>query len=268
MSPSPSRVAPVDPVIVVPAELPFGRTGGPWVIRHCLDKLRVKYGDGNGRLYYSVEFDAYAAARAAADPGWRARIEAPDILATLLVASRYRMIDVDTIMGQATVIEAALRAVPHDVDLEQSLTDVVWEQLSELFASFATSGIAAAKVTKVLYMKRPRLIPMVDGFVMRFLFNGGWPRGEASTAGGILKAVRQFRALMLHGDNQASLRQLTAGINRWLADRPGARQRISLSPARVLDHLLWFDWNGYECLGWEWDKQRSVVQRRAALAIG
>jgi hypothetical protein len=97
-----------DNCITVPSKLAFGKTWGRWTIRHCLDKLKAKYGYRKSATYYSLEFDSYASARASLDSSWLNRIEATDIWATMLMQSRYRERDVDQVMKKVNAINSAL----------------------------------------------------------------------------------------------------------------------------------------------------------------
>jgi hypothetical protein len=118
--------------ITVPSKLAFGRTWGRWTIRHCLEKLKTKYGKRKSATYYSLEFDGYASERSLADASWLNRIEAADIWATMLMQSRYRERDVDQVMRKVNPINSALSKVPIDLSLEQALDPQDWKKIEKL----------------------------------------------------------------------------------------------------------------------------------------
>jgi len=127
----------------------------------------------------------------------------------------------------------------------------LWDALEGLLATMECKGVGLAKMTKLLCQKRPALIPMLDSYVMGFLFKSEWPAVRPNTyAKAGVEGMKQFRALLLHGNNLAATKAISEEMNAWLADRVEDRTPPHLSPVRVLDSLLWFDWWGFTAFGW------------------
>jgi HEAT repeat protein len=103
-------------------------------------------------------------------------------------------------------------------------------------------------------MKRPALIPMLDSHVMGFLFRRHRPLRDGRLisdlpAAGVM-AMKQFRQLMLHGDNLKALTAIRDDLAPWLTRLDvSSGGTPSLSLVRVLDSLLWYDWKGHESFG-------------------
>ncbi len=256
MSPShpalPASAAGADLPLTIPPTLAYGDTNGPWLIRHGAAKLRRKYGD----VFHSREFDAYAIARATQDPSWRNRIEVADLLATWTMQSQIerRPGAIEAVLERRGLIEAALALVPVDLRLEQDIPDQTWSHLRALFEAFRVHGVAVASMTKVLCMKRPALIPMMDTHVMGFIFKGEWPTEDGRAvqdyaAAGVI-GMKQFRELMLHRKNLEVLAAIRDDLAPWLAQLDVSSRAVPApSLVRVLDSLLWYDWNGHSYFG-------------------
>lgn len=251
------------PVVLPPAvaELPPDITRVPtddlWDIADPWQKLRDKYFDGGTVL--SREFDLYAARRST-DSGWRNRLEGADITATLLMHSQAESRDVDTLFGRSDAIEVALSAVPTDLDLADADLDAdlrLRADLAELFRVCKLTGIGVAKASKLLCLKRPRLIPMIDQYVRKALYNRvadiepPLPDKPEEFGRRVVQEVTAFRRVMLWErekrgpglTNLVVLQALAGELNRELASGAGLTGEI-VTPVRVLDNLLWMDWYG------------------------
>ncbi len=245
-------------VITIPDRLQQGETCCTWSIKHGIAKLQLKYSEFRD----SLEFDGYVAARAAESPAWRNRIEMADLLMTRFMQSQIerRPGAIEAVMENRSKIETALAMIPADLDLEQAISDQTWHHLESLFVAFRVSGVALATMTKVLSMKRPALIPMIDDHVRRFLFRHGWPRDgrrliRPDAAAGV-RCMKQFRELMQYERNLQVLTAIRNEMSSWFVGRTassGASPALSL--VRVLDSLLWYDWQGCENFG------KSVLER-------
>jgi hypothetical protein len=247
-----NAAAGTDLVITIPPRLSFGETAGPWKIRHAVDKLKRKYGD----FLESREFDGYSAERAIQDSSWRNRLEMADLLITCLMQSQIekRPAVIDALMERRPGIEAAMLQVPDGLALELDIPELVWQKLETLFREFRVKGVSLATITKVLCLKRPALIPMLDNHVMRFLFKGGRPCDnedliQPDAAVGVM-GMKQFRQLMLHGENLKALAWVRDALNPWLNSlKVSSRVAPAPSLVRVLDSLLWYDWDGHSHFG-------------------
>ncbi len=231
--------------LIVPAALPYGDTRGARIIKFCREKIRVKY----EATHESFEYDSYIAARAAADPSWHNRIEREDAEKTRLINSHFKDEEIDDLMWRAEMIGKALQQIPDDLILDAEVSDEVYQRIASVFRDFIRPYVRLPKATKVLHMKRPWLIPMLDSYVLSFLFSED---REYDAATGVL-GMRQFRALMLHGSNLEALYAIAEETNRWLTGLTREGPPPILSPVRVLDHLLWFDGGGYKWFKWVCD---------------
>lgn len=91
---------------------------------------------------------------------------------------------------------AALQAIDPGVDLFLA-SDAEWAQshvaqnLSSLFGSVIGKGIGVAVATKLLHLKRPRLIPVCDSYVLRLM---GIPGQDASSGVALVECLRSLRS--------------------------------------------------------------------------
>lgn len=243
-----------DPVVAIPPSLPNGETGGPWLIWDGVAKLKRKYAE----VLHSREFDGYCAVRAARDCGWPNRIEMADLLATWLMQSQIerRPGAIEAVIDRRAEIESRLADVPRDMALEEAIPEHTWEGLRSLFEAFRVKGVAVGTMTKVLCMKRPSLIPMMDTHVMGFLFQKERPyaagRAIHKDADVAVAAMQQFRELILHVGNRETLTAIRHELTPWLnALEVSSGAAPALSLVRVLDCLLWYDWKGHMYFGVE-----------------
>jgi len=88
-----------------------------------------------------------------------------------------------------------LRAINPQIDLfltpEREWTDQrVVDNLASVFASVIGEGIGIAVATKVLHLKRPRLIPVCDSYVLRRM---GIPGQNAGSGVALVECLRTLR---------------------------------------------------------------------------
>ncbi len=126
---------------------------------------------------------------------------------------------------------------------------LVRQQLVSAFAEIRRPGLGIAVVTKVLHIKRPRLIPVLDSLVLAQV--GARATGDVRTWVDALEAVRAVGLA-----NLAQLRMIQEHLRtREIADR---------SLVQILDALLWAGSAGSglfpRLTGWE----RIVRPRREA----
>lgn len=147
------------------------------------------------------------------------------------------------------IIEASEWAWLTDLDAEWDLVDMgddewathnVSGRLHAAFSAAQRPGLQAAVVTKVLHIKRPRLIPVLDSLVMDQI--------AGRTTGDVLSWVTAVEHLRHIGrQNLIGMRSIDEHLReRGIADR---------SLARILDSLLWSSAPGSalsrELSGWE-----------------
>ena len=231
--------------LIVPQDLNGVRTGARKrkLIEDGLENLVEKYGGKGREASASLEFDRYGVRMPGLFPDWHNRLTAQDLAITMLMNSGMTPADVEMLLEQRGEIEVALRAVPVSVDLFSDWNDPLPKAVKDLFSSMEVHGVGLAKMTKVLCLKRPRLIPMLDSYVMKALYEGEWPQVEEDTyaEAGIL-AIQRFREL--YRQNAAAVEALTEQINAWLS-RYRHEPPVALTNVRVLETLLWGEWGGW-----------------------
>jgi hypothetical protein len=181
--------------------------------------------------------------------------------------------DVNAVMLQnAPAINRALAAIPYDADL----ADEAWAShtgaLRDVLLALKVPGVSIAKIGKVMCLKRPGLFPMLDELVRKALYNHvtipapAVPNDPNEFAAWVVEEIKYFRRVLLHshptaGSNHVVLSQLADALNAEIARRTGEPFRW-LTPVRVLDNLLWFEWGGGKQFGWIEDETGRVVKRR------
>lgn len=123
-----------------------------------------------------------------------------------------------------------LKALSQNLDLFQT-SDGRWSKervparLAALFNAVIGKGIGIARATKVLHIKRPRLIPVCDSYVLRLM---GIPDVGAESGLALVEQIRAIRNDLLPTLLDLQVRLRERGCDRTLV--------------RILDSLLW---NGY-----------------------
>jgi Family of unknown function (DUF6308) len=243
-------------VIVLPATLAYGKTWGQWQIVDCWAKLLDKYGDPDSQSY-SNRYDGYRAERVASDPSWQDRIDRDDLKATRLMSSRIGNKEIEAILARKDAIEEVLRRIPLDLSLDGEIANGEWQAIEELFRRIEMPRVGLARITKLLCLKRPTLIPMMDSYVRGFLFEHEWPLEggefiEGYAAAGIV-VMKQLRELLHYERNLSTIRSLCDCFNARSREQSPDRAALEVSPVRVLETLLWFDWDAYRWFGWGYD---------------
>lgn len=247
-------------------------------ITHPSLKLDTKYllSRANFRTF---DFDLYGAQRA--DGAWENRVEGADWYATLLMRSYIKDNEVVAAMSNRIGrIEAALPNIPMEIELAHAALDEpgLSYGLAELFNAVrgpTRSGISLAKVTKLLCLKRPKLIPMLDRNVCQGL---GSPEvnSVAPTFGpAVINIIRDFQAILVWSgevdgephNNQDKVNALAAEITRKIAEEMNAREwngrKPVVTPVRVLESLIWFDWGGWKNWDTRWQEAPDGIMPAA-----
>lgn len=243
-----------------------------WVIHDPLEKLFDKY--FNGDTVLSREFDLYPARRSV-DSSWWSRLEGADLAVTILMNSRMESFNVDRVFANQVEIEEALREIPTDLDLaDANMEDVFLRRsLHRLFRAFRVEDVAVAKAAKVFCLKRPRLIPMLDQLVRKALYENEDPPASPTDpnefADLCVDEIALFQKLLLwpvgdgkrNLDGAISLGDALAG--EWTRRISNSEDvRIGITPVRVLDNLLWFEYGGYKNFGYIEDRERCLIERK------
>jgi len=159
-----------------------------------------------------------------------------DILLSIMMNSRLDTANkVQSIWRGRASVERALALVPPSIALQDE--DVPWEDLRTLFDAFcAIAWAGPAVATKILYKKRPTLIPIFDSVISIYIDRcneeEALPRG--STPGTyMIRGMKCFRRLLVGSfDDIQRLRALPE------------MQAYKVSPLRVLEVLLWIEKEG------------------------
>src|SRR6266849_2697467 len=122
---------------------------------------------------------------------------------------------------------AGLRAIKPEIDVFLT-SDSEWaarhvlDNLASLFGLVIGKGIGIAVATKVLHLKRPRLIPVCDSYVLRLM---GIPGENAGSGVALVECLRTLRTQWT-----PPLQQL----QRSLRDRGYDRSLV-----RIADAVMW-----------------------------
>src|SRR5439155_14880752 len=92
-------------------------------------------------------------------------------------------------------------------------------------------GIQIANTCKIMYQKRPRLIPILDEYARLALDIPWYQTGTECFQRGLAQ-VRQFAG---YAENITVLQRLS----RWLSDQTEMTKGLSLSMVRLIDILAW-----------------------------
>ncbi len=155
-----------------------------------------------------------------------------EVDASVGINSRVVLLDAVRFLRRAEQAEPLLARIPDGVFLENGTKAQITAaaDLIDLFDSAYQVG--RGKITKVLYLKRPGSIPVIDSVVSDFLWKN-FPfllRQNSSTA----LVMETFQLLLC---DQASVLD---------AIRAEPVQRgFHLSAARLLSHLIWLGWRGH-----------------------
>lgn len=250
-------------LIKVPEDIEGIRTECEWTIHQPWEKLAAKYLGGRASSYPTLDFDLYAAHRAEV-PGWKDSVDGADAYATLLMNSNMTRQDVHALMVRAPKINRALKEVS-DQPLAEADLDALGPALVRLFDATCGEGFAIAKVTKLLCLKRPELIPMLDSYVCRALWED-MPAPGHGFGEEVARIMIRFKALMKVDGNLSTLTGLTDRLNAevkvHLTQDGAPVPHPTVTPVRVLESLVWFDWGGHENFdGWV-EQDEAVVRSR------
>ncbi len=136
----------------------------------------------------------------------------------------------------------SLRKIEFRADLfslqEAGTLELVDGPLRELITSLAdVKGVDVAVASKILHLKRPALVPILDRYVFTFysyIYHTGKKARNVETAVRLLKEMRDDGLNNLNVLT-ALARRIDAAANRKLP--PG--RKVALTPARVLDRVIW-----------------------------
>ena len=156
-----------------------------------------------------------------------------DILLSIMMNSRLDTADkVRSIWNGKADVEQALGRVPAGVALSDEV--IPWDALRELFVAFCSIRWAGPAVaTKILHKKRPALIPILDSVIVDHLHPYLPPelqRGQPDPVY-MVEKLKLFREMLL--EHRHRVEQLSECC---------AAQGYPITPVRVLEILLWTQW--------------------------
>ncbi|MFB3879969.1 MAG: DUF6308 family protein [Armatimonadota bacterium] len=192
----------------------------------------VQFADAESRLsaFLENEWELYDGVPTPAD----SKLSLMDILISTMMNSRLDTADkVRAVWKGKSGAESRLADIPPDLRLTDEA--IPWERLSNLFEAFlAIRGVGSAIATKILYKKRPELIPILDSVIVDtlhpFLPPPFLERRQADHIY-MVEKLKLFRELLLqHHERIRELRDRCAG------------ERYPVTMVRTLEILLWTQW--------------------------
>jgi len=226
--------------------------GKKWQIYYCLEKLKAKYGADSYNSLSSLEYDKYMT-NGLNDKSWPNQIFAADIAMTTIMNSKMDGDNLSYLIRNKDQIEKILKTIPVDVSLVDLPFPEAEAYLKPLFKTIIAKGIKMSKVTKLLYLKRPRLIPILDRYVMAALWED---YGNDSISG--INALNKFSVILKK--HKRDLLLLSNQLSDWLKEE--YNEDILITPVRVLESLIWFDYLGYENFDKEFEFEDNVIRPR------
>ena len=196
---------------------------------------QVRHADAKLLRFMQSEFELYDGIPVLQD----STLSLFDILLSVMMNSRLDTADkVRSIWKNKKPVEEALSRIPTDVSLEDD--NVPWDDLKALFDAFCAILWAGPAVsTKILYKKRPNLIPIYDSVISACINDcndePSLPQGSSEGAH-MIRGIKCFRKLLVG----------SIGGIQHLRNLPEMR-RFPVSPTRILEVLLWIENedNGY-----------------------
>jgi hypothetical protein len=247
-----------DPItfdVLVPEKLEGLPRREAFVVRDGVAKLRAVYGEPPESLQGWLSFDAYGLARARMDPTWPNRLAGADLVVGALVGDPPGEAQVNAVLQPEVrdAVDAALAAVPTDWALADALAPEAWERLRALYAALDVPSMDLRCLTRVLSVKRPRLVPAIPGHARA--------RARRPLADIAMEATLAWREVMVR--NRLALAEITAAMNAWLEKVTPASRRARLTPARTMAELLRFELGGFRRFA-GWEERDGTVRRRVA----
>lgn len=220
-----------------------------WPIRTPLAKLHAKYTVGTSAI-----FGHYVFRYRHREPNRITSIdvEAADRLMSANIGAQRRRRELVLAAGESQPFVDALDQIPLAATIEDAqYDDNVCAAISVLRQH---RGIKLAIATKLLCIKRPAVVPMMDRLVQDC-----FDTKDPATI------LRGFRRLLADEAIAVRVRELAVSIESMTGFAP--------TPVRILDELIWFDWNlegdtkgilsvvGFEEWGYDTADDESGVHR-------
>jgi hypothetical protein len=190
-----------------------------WFVQTPRAKLLAKYSFGTSALFGHY---VYRFPHRDPDRITPVDIEAADRLMGANISAQHHRRAAVQAAGASAALSGALARIPLDATIRDAGHDAA---ACEAIAALASHpGIGLAIATKLLCIKRPALVPMMDSVVQGCL-------GTTEP----VEILRTFRRLITLPEIAAHLAELGSAIAAQVGFEPTA--------VRILDELIWFDWN-------------------------
>lgn len=157
------------------------------------------------------------------------KISPKDIKAANFIGGRISKIEAEEIVNSANIqrilslIDNAEIYTPFESGLKKNLLD--------LYYSFCSiKGVGIAKTTKILHLKRPKITPILDSFVINYLFN----IGIQNISDKLYLAELGLDFTEKIWQNITNNREVLEKLSFKLKDLP-----ILLTTVRIYDILIW-----------------------------
>jgi hypothetical protein len=190
-----------------------------WPIRTPRAKLLDKYSIGTSAIFGHYVFHY---PRQQPDRITCVDIEAADRLMGANIRAQHGRHEAVIDAGQSPELQSALGSIPVTATIDDPRHD---DRVCAAITALCGPGVQLAIATKLLCIKRPALVPMMDSVV----------QGCFGAEAGPAEILRQFRRLLAEDPIATRIRELAEAVQRLTGFAP--------SPVRILDELIWFDWN-------------------------
>lgn len=241
-----------------------------WTIVDCEQKLFDKYGPSS---FATVAYDHYAT-HVASQPPQASVITPLDAMMTNAMNSRMEAYDLCSLFapprgtnGILERVNAELHAIPWLATLTDHFNDSK-EALAKIINDLCEIPyVKLAKTMKILALKRPGLVPMLDSLVVDFYCGESVPSErrheppeDAETFGGGAVALIERAVIVDVREHHQELVELATATESFVAKKWD--MSVSVSPIRVLESLIWFDWGGWRSFA-GWRQTAGQIQRVA-----
>ena len=161
------------------------------------------------------------------------RLSEGDIRLANKIVARIPGSVIKDLMQRSAEVNDSLSKLPANLTLSAPSEAIPWDALGSLFQSVIAKNVRLARATKILHMKRPNLIPILDSVVVD---NYTWPLALA------IDSSVAHRPEPLQGVEYCMIIKTDLDANMGALTRMRARLEdagIRLSLVRILDILLW-----------------------------
>jgi hypothetical protein len=199
-----------------------------YTICEPLEKLHAKYSQGATLLF---DFYVFEYPHRVLDNLTSADLIAADRLMGANITAQNLRLEQLTEFIDGKKIERFLSKIPWEASIEDPQYDSDVQKALEKLVDL--HGVELAIASKLLTIKRPFLIPMMDSMV-QYCFHDACQRCSKKSEIPVV-IMGEFRRLLQDEHIRMTTTYLCSEIRKEFG--------IRVSPIRVLDQLIWFDWN-------------------------